>query len=484
MKRSLLVLFVLLLLIAACQPAPTPAATSTLAAPSPTQAPTRAIATDTPLPATPTPLPPTPTATPEPAKSGKIDIQATVAALAKSAQFKPGTPAPDAGKNIQPDDYVGMFELGWRIVRDNYVRDNFNGVDWDAIHDQYLPRAQAITDQKAFWDMMEDLIGELHDSHSRFVRPDRFQAEFDVAVGSPSSGQAWTGMTVWPAREDERLLIWDVCDVGPAASAGLRRGDVILAINGQAVERGPDGFSREQYRPAVVGTGKVTLTVQQGPDAKPKDVTLRYGGASGCDDWTYGLLSESPKIGYIRIPEFGGDADTNTLDLIQRLEEDGPLDGLVLDIRHNPGGNSDATIALFTTGVFGKTGSLRKDATLTIYRIRGPVKWNETTPMAVLIDGASHSAAEYFATAMQQSGRAVLVGMPTAGNTEGINSWNLPDGTVIRLAWMTLVLPDGSTLEGVGVQPDVRVPLGDWGLRQDPDVQLQAAYEAVLQQLP
>lgn len=481
MKRTLLLLTILVLLLVACQAAVAPTTTPVPTephAPTATPVPSASVPTPTAVPAT-----AAATDTPAPAKSGKIDIQATVAALAKSAKFNPATPAPDATKNVQPDDYVGMFELGWRIVRDNYVRDNFNGMDWDAIHEQYLPRAQAIKDQEAFWDMMEDLIHELHDDHSRFVRPDRFGAEFDINISNPaSSGLLWTGMTIWPAREDERLLIWDVCDVGPAASAGLRRGDVILAINGKPIERGEKGFAREDYRAAIVGTGKVTLTVLQGPDAKPKEITLRYGGGSGCDGWTYGLLSKNPKIGYVRIPEFGGDAATQTLDLIQRMEEDGPLDGLVLDIRHNPGGNSDSTIALFTTGIFGKTGSLRKDATLTIYRIRGPVKWNETTPMAVLTDGASHSAAEYFATAMKQSGRAVLVGMPTAGNTEGINSWNLPDGSVIRLAWMTLVLPDGNTLEGVGVQPDVRVPLGDWGLRQDPDVQLQAAYEAVLEQ--
>jgi len=100
--------------------------------------------------------------------------------------------------------------------------------------------------------------------------------------------------------------------------------------------------------------------------------------------------------------------------------------------------------------------------------------------VAVLTDGASHSAAEYFATALQQSGRAVLVGMPTAGNTEGISGFSLPDGSLIRLAVSTLQLPDGSTLEGRGVIPDIQVPLGSWGLRETPDVQLRAAYEAVV----
>ncbi|RME85629.1 MAG: PDZ domain-containing protein [Caldilineae bacterium] len=406
-----------------------------------------------------------------------------MAALAKSATFVPPTPPAGAtGEIIQPDDYVGMFEMGWRIVRDNYVRDNYNGVDWDAVYDRYLPRAQAIDNSEDFWDMMEDLLHELHDDHSRFVRPERFGVEFDIQLSNPaSSGLLWTGMTIWPAREDEHLMIWDVCDVGPAADAGLQRGDHILAVNGKPIVRGDNGFDRADYRDALVGTGSVTLTVLQGPDTEPRDVTVRYGSGSGCDGWIYGLINESdPRIGYIRIPDFEGDADVNILQAIHRMEQDAPLDGLILDVRHNPGGNSDRSIAVFTSGVFGKTGPLRKDATQTIYRIRGPVKWNETTPVVLLTDGASHSAAEYFASAMQQSGRATLVGMPTAGNTEGITGFSLPDGSLIRLAVMTLQLPDGSTLEGTGVIPDVQVPLGDWGLRQRPDVQLRAAYETLL----
>jgi carboxyl-terminal processing protease len=101
-----------------------------------------------------------------------------------------------------------------------------------------------------------------------------------------------------------------------------------------------------------------------------------------------------------------------------------------------------------------------------------------------LIDGQSHSAAEYFATVLQQAGRAVLVGMPTAGNTEGISGFNLADGSLIRLAITTIVLPDGRTLEDIGVQPDVQIPLGNWGLRQIPDAQLEKALEVLISLMP
>lgn len=409
-------------------------------------------------------------------------LQATLDALMA------GAPRPDAGSStpataIAPDDYVGMFEHAWRIVQENYVRDDFNGVDWEEVHDNFLPQVEAVTSREEFWTVMENMIATLGDDHSRFVRPDRFAVEFGLPSQEP--GQPWPGMTIWPAREDEALFIWDVCDRGPAAEAGLQRGDVVLAINGEPVERGEKGFDYAAIRQVLYGVDvrEVTLTVQQGPDAEPREVHIEYGGAAGCDGWFYAILSEDPYIGYLRIPDFDGDSARMILEGIGLLEEDRPLDGLVLDVRHNPGGNSDSSIAIFTEGLFGKTGPLREGATQTLYRIRGPVRWNETTPVALLIDGSSHSAAEYFATAMQQSGRAVLVGMPTAGNTEGITGFSLPDGSLIRLAVMTLQLPDGSTLEDTGVIPDIRVPLGMWGLREMPDVQLREAFDAVLEQI-
>ncbi len=422
-----------------------------------------------------------PTATPQPAEPAAAPtktpspVQLTQeAVLALMPTRVPATPAPV----IAPDDYPAFINQACGIVRDNYVRDNYNGVDWETKCVEYAGLAESVDSQEAYWDLMSAFIGELDDNHSRYVPPSNFNAEFDLP--SEGTGRPWAGWSLWPAKEDEQLKIWYVCEFGAAADARLQRGDVILAINGEPVERGKEGFDLGVINQTLYANeASATITVQRGPDSKPEDVKLNFGGAGGCDGWQLGLLSETPRIGYIRVPDFGGDSYNNLLNGIERLEEDGPLDGLIVDIRHNPGGNSDDEISIFTEGEFGKTGSLRADSTLTIYRIRGPVKWNETTPLAVLIDGNSHSAADYFAAAMKVSGRATLVGMPSAGNTEGINSFNLADGTVIRLAWTTLVMPDGNTIEGVGITPDIQVPLGEWGLREVPDVQLQAAYDAL-----
>ena len=472
MKKSLFLFIVLMtalaLLVSSCG---TPAQ-PTEPEPAPTQNP-------------PTAVPPTatfePTATKRPTKEPpKTGPLATAAALSAQTTLVPPTPIGgfDAS-NLADDDYVGIVKQAWHIIEANYVRDNFNGADWDAVYDEYVVLAEDVQSSEELWELLADLVHELNDDHSRFVPPDHMEGEFGVGQG----GEAlpWTGISVWPgpSKEDEYFYAWDVCEYGAAADAGMVRGDVILAVDGEPLVPGEEGFTREQTRAVVFGTGgdSVTLTIQSGPDEEPRDVTLALGGGGGCIDWVTEIVSESPYIGYIRIPDFDGDAADNIKNAIEEMEADKPLDGLILDVRHNPGGNSDDAAGIFADGVVGTTGPLREDKQRTSYRIRG-VDWNDTTPLVVLTDGSSHSAADYFPAAMKELGRATIIGMNSAGNTEGIISFGLADGTLMRLAVMTLALNDGTILEGIGVTPDIEVPLGMWGLRQQPyDVQLQAAID-------
>ena len=478
MKRKRLnrlpwLVIVFTLLIAACSSSTADEITSEEPPPQPS---------NTPLPTT---ISPTSTRTRRPTNTPpQTGPLATAAALGKGITIVP--PTQIGGSEaviIADDDYVGIFEQAWNIVNANYVRDNFNGVDWDAIYDEYLPLAEDVQSSEELWDLLTDLILELGDSHSRFVPPSRMEAEFGVAVGDSGDPSPWTGINVWPAKEDEVMMIWCVTPGGPAARAGLDRGDHILAVDGEPMARGEEGFTRAQRIAVIFGTGgdTVTLTVQQGPDQAQRDVEVGLAFVGGCDGWGHFLISEDPRIGYIRAANYGGDASSLIKSALADMEADGPLDGLIFDQRHNPGGNSDQSIGVFTEGLVGTVGSLREGKTRTIYRIRGPVEWNEETPMVVLTDGNSHSAADYFPAAIQYLGRAPILGMPSAGNTEGINSFGLADGTLIRLAWTTLVMEDGTILEGVGVIPDIRVPLGDWGLKLTPyDVQLQAAIDYLL----
>lgn len=409
---------------------------------------------------------------------------AAVQTMAASTTLVPPTPV--GGVEVEgPDDYVGIIKQAWSIVEAEYVRDDFNGADWPAIYDEYVALAEDVTSSEELWDLLAALIGELDDSHSRHVPPDRMTAEFGIDTSAAGEAQPASGIVIWPgpSREDEYLTVWQVCAQSAAAQAGITSGDIILAIDGDPVEKVGEDFPREDRIGAIFGTGgpQVTFSLWQGPDQDPTDVTITLGGVGGCPYRYHEVVSEDPRIGYIRVPDFDGDSDFAIHESIKVMEEDAPLAGLIVDVRHNPGGNSDDSVAVFAEGVVGTVGKFREGEQRTIYRIRGPVEWNETTPVVVLTDGSSHSAADYFPAAMRELGRATIVGMNSAGNTEGITGWSLADGTLIRLAISTLALNDGTVLEGVGVTPDVIVPLGTWGLKAEPyDLQIQAGIEVLL----
>ena len=397
MTRKILIPLILMLtaglLLGACTSPATPTQTdqpevkATTAGPEPTEAPTEVPSS------TPTPKP-----TKKKPQSGPL---ATAAALNEQVTLVPPTPV--GGVKVEgPLDFDGLVRQAWAVVDNNYVRDNFNGVDWPAVLDKYLAQVETVETQEELWAQQKQMIRELNDQHSRFVSPPELNREFDLN----SSGS--------------------------------------------------------------VGSEAVQFSLSRGP-------LLQWPERN----WSHQIVSEQPRIGYIRIPDFDGDAAHNILTAIREMEEGGALDGLILDVRWNPGGNSDESIGVFAEGVIGTMGPLREDEQRTIYRIPGPVEWNTTTPVAVLINDSSHSAAEYFAAGMKELDRAVIVGENSAGNTEGITGFTLADGSLIRLAVTTLALNDGTILEGVGVTPDVLVEEDGMNLQAPYDARIQAAVEAL-----
>lgn len=417
----------------------------------------------------------------------KVDSLATVQALGAQTTFVPPTPV--GGVKVEgPDDYVGLVKQAWSLVNAEYVWGDFNGADWPAIYDEYVARAEEVTSSEQLWDLLTELILELDDDHSRFVPPDRLGREAGVETRMDAEPLPATGLVFWPgpAREDEYLTIWDVCRQSAAADAGISRGDIILAIDNNPVEKTEEGITREDAGAAVFGTGgdTVTLTIWQGPNQDAVDISLILGGVWECPYRYHLVVSQDPRIGYVRVPDFDGDSDFAINESIKAMEEEQPLDGLIVDVRHNPGGNSDDSVAVFTEGIVGTEGKYREGEQRNIYRIRGPVLWNETTPVVVLTDGASHSAADYFPAAMKELGRATILGMNSAGNTDGHTGYILADGTIIRLAITSMALNDGTNLEGIGVTPDVIVPLGTWGLKAEPyDLQIQAGIDILLEMI-
>jgi len=225
----------------------------------------------------------------------------------------------------------------------------------------------------------------------------------------------------------------------------------------------------------------VRLTIRS-PGAPPREIDLTRRPID-IDAFAQVEAERLPggRTGLLRIYTFYVEAiDQRVRTELDHLLEGGPLDGLIVDVRDNGGGRLDlmlSTIGLFADG--GTIGSSvgRRDTN----RLRVPrgetLPGLDKTPVVVLVGPETASAAEMFAAGMRVLERARIVGTPSSGNTENLVPHDLSDGSRLWLAELNYHLPDGSEIEGHGVQPD-RVVDAEWW-RYDPpdDPQIKAAIE-------
>jgi len=133
-------------------------------------------------------------------------------------------------RELTPAEREEVFARTWSLVNDLYYDPGHNGVDWQAVRARYRPRIAAAKDTAEFYALMVEMVGELHDEHSRFLPPERaslgslFTGEMDALRG---------GFQVAPVTGGG-ALVWRVAAASAEEKAGLRRGDIITALNGRA----------------------------------------------------------------------------------------------------------------------------------------------------------------------------------------------------------------------------------------------------------
>jgi C-terminal processing protease CtpA/Prc len=178
------------------------------------------------------------------------------------------------------------------------------------------------------------------------------------------------------------------------------------------------------------------------------------------------------------------DLDQRVRQALDELLADGPIEGLIVDVRDNSGGRVDLmlkTLSIFVDGgSIGSTGGRNRSNRLNIPRGQTLAELKDV-PIVVLTSEDTVSAGEMFAAGMQVRGRARVVGTPSAGNTENLILHDLPDGSQLWLAELAYRLPDGAPIEARGVIPDRLVEADWWRFDPADDPQIKAALEELAQ---
>ncbi|RKD84764.1 S41 family peptidase [Kushneria marisflavi] len=292
------------------------------------------------------------------------------------------------------------------------------------------------------------------DPHSNYLDEDAFRTLHEMTEG------AFGGIGIEVGQEDNQLMVISPIDDTPASKAGLQPRDLIIEIDGKST----DGMSLEEAVDLMRGDpgSKIDLTLlREGADA-PIEVSLERANIQSASVNSRML---SPGYGYLRISQFQENTAQEASDAIASLKKqagDNGLSGVVLDLRNNPGGLLDGAV---------NVADLFLDHGLVVYT-RGRLKDSDMqfeanaetalpdTPMVVLINGGSASAAEIVAGALQDHHRAVVLGTESFGKGSVQSVMPLDDNTGIKLTTALYYTPGGRSIQAEGIEPDVTVQRG------------------------
>jgi len=297
--------------------------------------------------------------------------------------------------------------------------------------------------ESAIRGMVRDL-----DAHSEYLDATEYR---DIRVSTTGS---YTGVGIEVAEINDAIRVVTPIAGSPAARSGIRSGDEIVAINNVAIDSQRLRKTLSQLRGSA-GT-EVTLSVLR--DDAIIDYTMRRQVIRVASVHKEFL---SPSYGYVRVSQFSD----NTADELQSAVDDlqsaygGPLDGVVLDLRNNPGGVLDAAIDVsdlfLNEGIIVSAEGRASDAHFSHAAELGDVL--DGTPMVVLVNNGSASGSEIVAGALQDHNRATIVGTATFGKGLVQTVMPLSKGRAIKLTTSRYYTPSGDSIHEVGITPDVVV---------------------------
>jgi len=338
----------------------------------------------------------------------------------------------------------------WQIVDRNYVDGTFNQVDWQKVRNEYLSRNY--TSKEEAYKAIREMLKKLDDPYTRFMNPEEFKS-----MQIDTSGEL-TGVGIQLSQDEEtkKLVVIAPIEGTPAAKAGVLSKDIILKIDGKSTE-GMEVSDAVNLIRGPVGT-EVTLTVLR--NNQQKMFKLKRDRIE-IHPVRYSRSQDLPGgVGYIRLNQFSANAAGEMRTAIQALEKQG-VSGYVLDLRSNPGGLLYASIDIARMWI--KDGGIVStvDRQGVSDRQKANNRQLSDKPLVVLVDGGSASASEILSGALQDNGRAVVVGTKTFGKGLVQSVRGLGDGSGMAVTIAKYFTPSGRDINHAGIIPDVTIELND-----------------------
>jgi len=373
---------------------------------------------------------------------------------------------------------LDVFEDLWQTVNEEYLYPDFNGLDWNAVHEDYRQRIEAGLSNTDFYDAMAEMIYSLGDEHSQFLNPEQTAAREAEYAGNLD--YVGIGIILSAVPERQRAVIHVVFPGSPAEEAGLEIHDSIFTVDGQPILDAEGFLVMSLLGPE--GT-TVSVTVQTpGDDPRTLQITRRQITGSVPVPSTVLATSNGKRVGYILVPTFmDSTVDDQVGTALEVMNTEGLLDGLILDNRVNEGGFETVligTLRYFLKGIAGNFINRQSESVLDLGKGK-EVGGSQTVPMVVMVGPNTVSFGEISSGILQDAGRAYVIGETTEGNVELLLGYDFTDGSRAWIAHDTfhpLNHPEANW-EQTGIVPDLSMPAA-WDLYTlDTDPAVKAALD-------
>lgn len=307
----------------------------------------------------------------------------------------------------------------------------------------------------------------LGDPYTEYYDKEEAQALLENTNGEFSG----IGATLTQASGDTGVTIVNVYKDSPADKAGLKAGDILYQVDDHEVA-GEDLETVVSWVKGETGT-EVTLKVRRGGE----ELTVT-AVRDTIEVQTVEYEMKEDNIGYLSVSEFDKVTYDQFSEALDSLEEQG-MEGLVIDLRNNPGGNLDTVTDMLRLLLPKGTIVSIKDKDGNTEELTCDGEHEFTKPLAVLVNQYSASASEIFSGAVQDYGTGQIVGVTTYGKGVVQQLTDLGDGTYLKLTIAEYYTPSGRSINGIGVEPDVEVEYKYDENDPDADNQLDRAIEVV-----
>ena len=352
--------------------------------------------------------------------------------------------------NAEEDEAFQLYWEAWRLLERDYYGD--------------IPHDDEVT-----YGAIRGAVNTLGDPFTAFIDPEIAEINREDDTGS------FEGIGAYVTMRDGRLVSVNTFKDHPAEEAGVRRGDIVLQVDDTVIEN-MSVYEAITLIRGEAGTPVVLTILREGQDEFEVEIVR-----ARIDIPVVESEMREDGIAYVSLFDFSSEATAKLRAAIEELQEQDP-EGLVLDLRGNPGGWLNEAVE--TSGLF-----LSEDALVLIERFKDGTEQTYEAPnrpaapdipMVVLVDGGSASASEIVAGALQDHGRAILIGEKTFG--KGSVQWphELSNGAEMRVTVARWFTPSDRAIHGEGLEPDIEVEITEEDLDAELDPQLERAVEYLL----